>query len=265
MDIKKVLNEYDNMFGNNTLDEINIFLNQKINEAKEEQDHYSTITLLNEMMGFCRETDRKETGIKCCKQVIELMKQLNLHHLAEYGTTLLNVANLYRAFGLWEESLETYREVENIYRDKLKERAFHYASLYNNWSVLYQEMKDFNNAKIMIMKALSIVDQYEEAYIEQASTRTNLACILLELSDESYQEAISYINEALSIFERDEKKDYHYSAALSAMGDALYMKKKYKEAASYYKKGMEEIEKYVGKSGLYQRLEEKYRQMQRLL
>lgn len=49
------------------------------------------------------------------------------------------------------------------------------------------------------------------------------------------------------------------------MGDALYMRQNYKEAASYYKKGMEEIERYVGKSGLYQKLEEKYRQMQRFL
>lgn len=154
----------------------------------------------------------------------ELMKQLNLHHSAEYGTTLLNIANLYRAFGLWEKSLETYKEVEKIYEDKLPAGAFHYTSLYNNWSVLYQKMQEYHNAKIMILKALNIVDKFEKAYIEQASTRTNLACILLELSEEN-----------------DE------------------------EAASYYKKGMEEIERYVGKSGLYQKLEEKYRQMQRFL
>lgn len=265
MDIKKILNEYDSMFGRNTLNEINIFLNQKINEARKEQDHYATITLLNEMMGFCRETNQKERGIECCEQVTELMKQLNLHHSAEYGTTLLNIANLYRAFGLWEKSLETYKEVEKIYEDKLPAGVFHYASLYNNWSVLYQEMQEYHNAKIMILKALNIVDKFEEAYIEQASTRTNLACILLELSEENDEEAAFYLKEALDRFERDERKDYHYSAALSAMGDILYMRKNYKEAASYYKKGMEEIERYVGKSRLYQKLEEKYRQMQRFL
>lgn len=37
MDIKKILNEYDSMFGRNTLDEINTFLNQKINEARKEE------------------------------------------------------------------------------------------------------------------------------------------------------------------------------------------------------------------------------------
>lgn len=265
MDIKKILFEYDSMFGRNTLDEINAFLSRKIDEAKKEQDHYATITLLNEMMGFCRETGQRERGIECCNEVIELMKQLNLHNSMEYGTTLLNIANLYRAFGLWEKSLGTYQEVERIYKDKLAEGEFNYASLYNNWSVLYQEMRDFQNAKVMILKALNIVDKYEEAYIEQASTRTNLACILLELSEKNDEKAVLYLKESLSIFERDERKDYHYSAALSAMGDVLYMRKNYQEAASYYKKGMEEIERYVGKSGLYQKLEEKYRQMQRFL
>lgn len=78
------------------------------------------------------------------------MKQLNLHQSVEYGTTLLNIANLYRAFGLWEKSLEIYKEAEILYKEKLSEGSFNYASLYNNWSILYQEMQDFRHGRRFI-------------------------------------------------------------------------------------------------------------------
>ena len=70
---------------------------------------------------------------------------------------------------------------------------------------------------------------------------------------------MQYLQQAINIFEMDGSKDFHYSASLSAMGDALYVKKDYSKSAFYYKKAMEELEKHVGKNQSYERVMEKYK------
>lgn len=268
MDIHKVIQEYDQMFGKKTLEEIYTFLQSKIEEAEREESTLSKITLYNEMIGLCRELDRKEEGNRYCDELINLVEALGLGHTVEQGTIFLNVANAKRAFGLWEESLKFYRSAEVIYKEKLSEDAFYFASLYNNWGILYQEMGDYENAEKMIRRSLQIVDIYPEAYIEQASTRTNLAGILMQARKEcsgQEKEAIHYLQQALALYERDERKDFHYSFALSAMGDAMALKGDYRKAAFYYEKGMREIESYVGRTGLYSKIREKYDGMQKFL
>lgn len=274
MDINKVLMEYDSMFGKNTLEEIENYLVSNIEAAYEEPDYYSAVTLLNEFIGFCRDTSQNEKGKECCNQTIILMNRLGLGDTVEYATSMLNVANAYRAFGMFQESLDLYSKVENNYKKNLAPNEFNYASLYNNWSLLYQEMNDFDSAEFMLKKALRIVDRYPNATVEQATTRTNLAVTMFKISQEeknglhgkdrereaeaTYREGMSYLKHALKIYENDGGKDFHYSAALTAMGDALYMKEDYTGASKNYSRAMAELEKHVGRTEAYDRIQEKY-------
>ena len=261
--------EYDNMFGIRTLEEIERFLTNKLEEAYGEKDYYSAITLLNELMGFCRDTSQKEKGVRYCKQVVALMDNMGLSGTVEYATTLLNVANAYRAFGYFDSSLKLYDEVEKIYGKKLPKGEFNYASLYNNWSLLYQEMQDFHNAKDMLEKALLIVDSFPKARMEQATTRTNLGATLLRIyqqedDESSYNMALDHLKRAIKIYESDGGRDFHYSGALSAMGDAFYLKKDYVHAMDYYSRAMKEVEKHVGQTDAYYRVLDNYNRAKRM-
>lgn len=281
MDIQRVLTEYDNMFGVKELSEIEAFLVAKAAEASKEGDAASLFTLLNEIIGFCRDTGQKEKGLAYCDQLLELMSRMGLEGTIEYATGLLNIANAYRAFGLWEESMKYYEETEQIYLEKLPAGEFNYASLYNNWSLLHQEMEDFAAAKAKLEKALEIVKLYPDAVMQLASTYSNLAATLLRLSmerqsgtgkmqqgeagpaqqeksDEYYRQALEYLEKALDIHEKAGGQDMHYSAVLSAMGDALYLRKKYAQAAEYYHKAMKELEKHVGRTEAYDRVADNY-------
>ncbi len=62
MHVNRVRLEYDSMFGKNSLEEIESYLVSCIEEAYEEPDYYSVITLLNEFIGFCRDTSQNEKG-----------------------------------------------------------------------------------------------------------------------------------------------------------------------------------------------------------
>ncbi len=250
MDINQILQQLDELFARHQIEEVENFLLGKIERAKELGDTSSLITLLNELIGHYREMGEGEKSMICCREVLELMEAAGLKGTVAYATTLLNVANACRAAGLLRESMIYYQEVRSIYERSLQPTDFRYASLYNNMSLLFQEMGDFESACDCLERALSIASLYEEARIEVAVTYTNLAASQLKLGRS--QEAIDNLQKAFSIFEMDEDKDYHYSGALSAMGEAQYMAGNLEESARYYKLALREIERNMGKNKAYE-------------
>lgn len=250
MVIEKVLEELDGLFEQHKIEEVEPFLMRKIDEASGEGDTASMITLLNEIIGHYRELGEFEKSISCCRQLLLLVEQAGLKGTVAYATTLLNIANACRAAGLLRESMIYYQEVKRIYENEITPSDFRYASLYNNMSLLFQEMGDYESACDCLERALSIASMYSEHRIEVAVTHTNLASSLLKLG--RYQEAIDNLNKAFSIFEMDEEKDYHYSGALSAMGEAQYLAGNLEESARYYQLALKQIERNVGKSKAYE-------------
>ena len=259
MDIQKVLAEYDSMFGKYTLKEIEGFLLKHLSEARFKSEHEELVTLLNEAIGFYRDTTQKEKALKNCGALMEHLVEMKLEGTIPYATSLLNIANAFRAFDLHKEAVRLFEKVEEIYGNHISKEDFMYASLYNNWALAYQESGEYDKAAEMLRKALKIVDLYKDAIIPQATTRTNLASSLLAIGTENaYQEAVEHLSQALAIFEKDGGKDFHYGAALVAMGDAYSYKENYRKAAEYYKAGMAEVEKHTGKNDNYARVQEKY-------
>ena len=250
MNIEQVLKQLDGLFAQHKVAQVEGFLLGKIDEAAAEGDTSSLITLLNEIIGHYRETGEFDKSIAACRQVLVLMDELGLNGTVAYATTLLNVANACRAAGLLRESMTYYQEVRGIYEKNLAQTDFRYASLYNNMSLLFQEMGDYESACDCLERALGIASMYEGARIEVAVTYTNLAASQLKLG--RYQEAIDNLMKAFSIFEMDEDRDYHYSGALSAMGEAQYLAGNLEESARYYKLALHEIERNMGKSKAYE-------------
>ncbi|MBR4515061.1 MAG: DUF4125 family protein [Lachnospiraceae bacterium] len=271
MDINKVLMEYDNMYGVYSLDEIDEFLENKVEEALTEGDGSSALTLMNEMLGLCRDTGKKEKGLHYCELTKRMLDKLNLAGTTEYATALLNVASTQRAFGEYKASMLCYRETESIYRANLSDGDFAFSGLYNNWSLLYQEMGDLDSAVTLLKKALEVVDAFPDARIEQATTRTNLAMTLISIcrreqekkSDsafdegfsaeyyDTYDEALLVLDQALYRFEIDGGRDYHYGAALSTKGDAYMLAADFNLAIEFYERSLNEIEKHTGRNASY--------------
>lgn len=259
MDIQKVLAEYDGMFGKASLSQIEEFLFQKLQEAASAGEDEALFTLLNEMIGFCRDTTQKEKALKYCDTLQNLLAGMNLQGRVEWATSLLNIANAYRAFGLFEESSQLYEQVYENYLQNIGPKDFAFASLFNNWSLLYQEMEAYDKAAEVLRKALHIVDLYDEAVIPQATTRTNLATTLLRIGTPgAVTEARKLAGEALHIFESGGGVDFHYNGALVAMGDVYLEEQNFEAAAEFYKRGLIELEKHVGRNDNYYRVFRKY-------
>jgi len=259
MNIQTILAQYDSMFGKSSLIEIECFLCENIRQAREMSEDAVLFTLLNEMIGLCRDTTQKEKALSYCEELLVLLEKMQLEGSVEYATALLNIANAYRAFSLLKESDELFAKVEEIYRKHLPPGDFGYANLYNNWALTYQESEKYEEAARVLKLALEIVDSYEDAVVPQATTRTNLAATLIQMgSEECYAEAVGYLKEALEIHEDLGGNDFHYGATLVALGDAYCFQKDFQKAAKAYADGMKEIEKHTGKNENYERVHRKY-------
>ena len=238
------------LFDEKDLEKVDEFLDESLKSALQNGDDFLGITILNEIIGFNRDTGNFEKSLRACDETISLLKRNHLEGTVEYATSLQNVANAYRAAGKKVESLGYYNIVFKIYREQLDENDYKFASLHNNIALLYQEMGNFMMAIEHLKKSLSIIEKIEESDIEVATTLSNLAASEIELDD--LPSAKKHLERALEIFRRDEEKNFHYSGALAAYASLMVKEGNTDEAMKLYEEALKEIEINMGKdSGAY--------------
>ncbi len=253
MNIEQILQKVDECYENNRGAEAESIMREAIALAVQEQDDESLLQLLNELLGYYRETSQVENSFAIAEQAVALAKRMGLEQTIPYATTLLNVANAYRAGGKLEDSRKCYLTVREIYEKILAPDNMLVASLENNMSLLYQEMGNFVDAKNCLLKALDIVTA-KKADFEVAVTYANLASTCMQLHQE--EDAFAYSEQAIIGFEKLGVADAHYGAALSARGTYYFQKRDYEAAKSCFQKAMTIMEENLGRNEYYERLQE---------
>ncbi|MCR5591172.1 MAG: tetratricopeptide repeat protein, partial [Lachnospiraceae bacterium] len=250
MNMDEIFAEIDRLYTANAGQKVEEFILEKLGEAARSSDENAMIQLLNELIGHYRETSEFDKMKVFAEKLLAILEGSSLKNSMAHATSLLNVANAYRAAGLLKESNALYQEVKTYYDANVEPDSMLYASLLNNMSLLFQEIGDFESAADCLERALGISLLFPECRIEQATTYANLAATLIKLG--RLDEAEEHLERSFALFEADEEPDYHYSAALSAMGEIKYLKKEYKLSAGFYEKASEEIKKCVGTSRAYE-------------
>lgn len=253
MDIQSILNQVDIFFEENRGEEAEKLMREAVAQAVQEQDDNSLLQLLNELVGYYREAGQAENSFRMAEQAIAQAQRMGLSGTVPYATTLLNAANAYRAGGKLQESLETYRKVQEIYDGRLEKDHIFMAGLQNNLSLLYQEMGQYDRAEACLLEALKIV-QSKESYYEIGVTYANLASTCVQLG--KLEDAEGYAVSSMETFRKIGVRDSHYGAALAAMGACHYAREEYERAGDYYRQAMELVENGVGRNGAYYRLKE---------
>ncbi len=253
MDIRNVLAQVDQLFEENRGEEAERLMRESAALAVQEGDDNSLLQLLNELVGYYREVSRYEDAYQIGDRAAAQARAMGLEGTVPYATTLLNVANAYRAGGRLSESLEIYLRVQEIYRRKLPPEDMLAAGLQNNMSLLYQEMGEYEKAKECQLLALQIVKAKGAAY-ELGVTYANLAatCVQLKQLDEAKEYAVS----SMDTFRGIGVRDSHFGAALSALGTWHYRRREYEKAGECFRQAMEIVEQGVGRNQAYYRLQE---------
>ena len=248
---KNFYDTVDRMFDDNRASDAKAYMLDELERAKRCRDEAFCLEILNELIGYYRQTSEVEKLEQVCSEARETALGMGLEGTVPYATTLLNIANAYRSIGRLEQSLSAYRETEAIYRDTLPETDMRYAGLLNNMSLLMQEMGNPEEALRMQKRALEI-STANQAGFEIAVSLANLANTLVQT--ERFSEAKEYARRAIACFEERRCYDAHYCAALSALGMCEYHDGSLQRARELFEKGMEIVESTLGQNLQYQKL-----------
>ena len=263
MDLNKVISELDALANVGKVEEITPFLLKNLKVAENEGDVGAMLSILNELIGISREMCHHDDAMGYGSTALKLIKDASLEGSIYHATTMLNIANALRAAGHLEDSLSTYKQVEDLYRNLLNPDDFNYASLYNNESLLFQEMGQYKDAYERLKYALDIVVNAGDKEWEVAVTFANLANTAIELANtggkdsESYnQKAIEYADKAIAAFDKMNSRGTHYAAAMVARGRIFEKRKEFSLAVSSYKSALDAVFNKFGKTDEYNRIRE---------
>ncbi len=251
MEINQILEHLDSLFSNQDLQAVEPFLTEQLDRAYENQEYSTCITIMNELIGFFRDTSQYQKSLDYSEQVLMLMQQLGYEGTLPYATTTLNVANALRAAGFHKESLAFYEQIFPIYQEHLDANDERVAALYNNLSLLYQEMGDFESAVACLKQALLIVTHNQDE-LKIAITHSNLGASLLQLNQ--VEQAMMHLNKSLAIFNQYAEKDFHYNAAVAALGQAYMTQGNLADARECFLEALLEQLKHCGKSEAFYRI-----------
>lgn len=252
MHVEQFFHQLDEYFQKNELDKVEPYLLTSLEEAKEKKDYAAYIAIGNEMIGYYRSVSAYKKSFDIAEDILLLMEELQLENSEHFATTLLNAATAYRAAGEAEQAYKYYRQALQIYERLLPEEDYRFAGLYNNMSLLLEQMERNEEAAELLKKALHIIRGLENGRSEEASTLTNLA--LIYFKQNKNEEAGETLKQALELFEKEnvkEETDAHYSAALAGVGEAYYRMGDYENSLLSYERALQEVKKHFGENRSY--------------
>lgn len=254
---ENIFENIDVLFETSPLEAENYMLEVLAESRKTNRDDIS-LKLYNELIGYYRQTSEKEKLLKVINAVSDLLINMKMEGTISYATTMLNIANAYRSIGELELARKYYAITQEIYNKEINENHLDkndmsVAGLYNNMSLLYQELKDYKQAEDLLKQALVIATEKQEKF-EIAVTYANLANTMLLAKD--YNQAYKYSNEAICRFKARNYLDAHYCAALSAKAACYYEWGNKAMAKAIFKEALDIVENTIGYNSQYERLKE---------
>lgn len=180
--VDRVIEKLDSYFSKNDMSSAERHLRYWLSEAEAGNDDHGRLTVLNEQIGLYRKTENRERCLEAASLALETAERLFGSSSVSLGTTYINAATAYRAFGMPETALDYYRRAVTIYEAELSPSDGRLGSLYNNMGTALTSLRMFDEAENMFFKALDIMSQVRNGELECAITYLNLADLLYSRS-----------------------------------------------------------------------------------
>ncbi|MBQ0083913.1 MAG: tetratricopeptide repeat protein [Clostridiales bacterium] len=171
--VYRILEKLDGYFIEKEFDNAERLLMYWLGEAQSISDDTGRLLLLNECIGFYRKLGKGEKATEYSKEAISFSARVCDEVMK--GTTYLNAATAFKAFGKTDDALELYSKAQNIYEKNLNADDSRLAGLYNNMATAVLDKNDFDRAEKLFLSALKIMKKGENTQAEQAITYCNLA------------------------------------------------------------------------------------------
>ena len=173
--VGRIIEKLDYYLNRNEYDAAERHLRFWRSEADACGDMRGKLTVLNEQIGLYRKTGKEAECLEAAAAALAAADSLGIGNTVTYGTTLINAATGYRAFGKAEEALALYRRAKKVYEAYLSPDDGRLGGLYNNMASALTELKEYREAEELYHRAAGIMEKQENGELEVAITCLNLA------------------------------------------------------------------------------------------
>ena len=177
--VGRVMEKLDFYLGRNDYDASEKHLKYWLSEADAGYDMRGKLTVLNEQIGLYRKTGKESECLRAVSDALSLAHSMGMEKSAAYGTTLINAATGYKAFGKAADALPLYRKAREIYESSLAPDDRRLGGLYNNMALTLAELGMYREAEDCFHKAISVMEKQENGELESAITCLNLADLVV--------------------------------------------------------------------------------------
>ncbi len=254
MRAQDILERSDALFAAGKGAEAVALLESSYEQARQEGDWQTRLTLVNELMGYWRAASRFDRAWAYVDEARQLLEEHDIARTLAGVTTVLNIATVFRADRKPKEALALYREVEQVYLAEGLQADYRLGGLYNNMAVSSLEAGERQQALTYARAAVSALAGAEDAAGERATVYANLAAVLMQADPPAFDEAETCIQQALSLFREEDPTNPHYGGALSAGAYLAFRRGDEDRAIELYREAMEVTRRACGENRDYQRL-----------
>lgn len=180
IDVCRMTEKLNAYLDRNNYDAAERHLQYWLAEAQNGNDERGALSVRNEQMGLYRKRGKREEALNAVRQALSLLRALQFEGTLTTGTTYVNVATVYKAFGMAKDALPLYRAAQEIYEKSLREDDARLGGLYNNMALALADEKQFREAEACYRKALTVMAQVEHGEAEAAITYLNMADLAAE-------------------------------------------------------------------------------------
>ena len=237
IDIRAFYLGLDEMFKKGGSAEIRSYMKDWLREAELKNDIGGIIAVSNELGGLCRAMGENSEAKELYISVLEKLELIGMKNTENYAVALINMGDVYVYSGEHKAALDIFLRAKKILEDYKLNGDYRMAALCNNISMIYREEGKFSEAEEALDIAFNIIKGLPECRGELAMAR------------ESFLEAIKIYEESTN------GRDVHYSSACAGMGEVCFLKGELAEAANWYQKALELIERDFGITDYYKLVE----------
>ena len=197
---RRVLDKLDKYLNTKDYDAAERHLKYWLTEAEMGSDDRGKLTVLNEQIGLYRKMNKPTEGLQAIEVALALAEQFD--GAITYGTTMVNAATAYKAFGKVADALPLYETARTVYESTLPPTDGRLGGLYNNMALTVMELGDYAKAEALFQKALAIITEQENGEIEMAITYCNLADLVsAQLGADGEKQIETYLDKAEALLD----------------------------------------------------------------
>lgn len=146
-----------------------------LEEAELGRDEKGELMIRNELIGHYRKVGDREKAFPMAEAALKLLDAMDFGGSISAGTTCVNAATAYQAFGENERALELFQKARAVYEAIPSLKPELLGGLYNNMALSLVSLGRFDEANALYETAIETMTNAPHGALEQAITCLNMA------------------------------------------------------------------------------------------